>query len=256
MLTKKIVSFLNFIRLFKNWHKAILCWYSKTNDIAVLKLRDGTLFKVRPGKSDIQMIIEIYIGKSYHKYLDKLPANPVIIDIGANIGTFSVFITKLTKSKSIVFAYEPFAENFKFFEENLKLNNINTVKPFQIAAAGTNEDRFLRVDHADNAMHSFFIESDEKIPVKTTTLDSIFKDNNLDSCGLLKLDCEGAEYEIILNTPPLILEKIKIISIEFHRSEKYNHNQLREYLEHSGFNVNVMESITRGFGFIDAIRNN
>lgn len=252
-LAKKFTSFTNFIKLFKNWSKAIRCWYSKTGSNTLLKLRDETQYYVRPGTSDIQMIIELYIGKSYHKNLEKLNKNPVIIDIGANIGTFSVFISKFNNDKCDVLAYEPFPDNFKILNENIKVNNLKSVKTFCLAVGDSNKERYLNID-ADNAMHSFFIESGDKISVQTTTLEDILIDNKLTTCDFLKLDCEGAEYEIILSSPETIFQKIKIVSIEYHSSEKFNHIHLKETLEKNGFTVNVSESETPGFGFIDAIR--
>ena len=251
---RKISSLLNFTKLFKNWNTALLCWYSTSKNSYTLQLRDGTLFKVRSGSSDIQMIIEIYKGKSYHLNLNKLDRNSVIIDIGANIGVFSVFISKFTGKQSRVFAFEPFPENFSFFNENVKINGFeNLIKIFPFAVGKSNEDRFLNIDAGDNAMHSFYAESGSRISVKTITLEKIFIENDIGICDFLKIDCEGAEYEIILNSPAIILNKIKIISIEYHPHPPYTHLQLKEMLQENGFEITVNETAS-GFGFMDAVK--
>lgn len=200
------------------------------------------------------MIIEIYKGKSYHLNLTKLDKNSVIIDIGANIGVFSIFISEFTGNRSRVFAFEPFPENFSMLEGNVKLNGFEkSIKIFPLAVGESNEDRKLNIDIDDNAMHSFYTDGGNQITVKTVTLETIFVENNISICDFLKIDCEGAEYEIVLNAPTEILNKIKIISIEYHPHPLYKHFQLKEILQKNGFEITVIETAS-GYGFMDAVK--
>ena len=63
-------------------------------------------------------------------------------------------------------------------------------------------------------------------------LSDIFKENDIDNCDLLKLDCEGAEYDILYNTPEEILNKIDQMAIEVHqgKNEKENLSSLKRFL--------------------------
>jgi len=200
------------------------------------------------------MIIEMYIGKSYHTYIDKINQGSAIIDIGANIGVFSIFAAKKLNGDCKIFAFEPFEDNFRILSDNIKLNSVSDcIIPQNIAVASSNGESILFIDEADNAMHSLISKGTKKVAVKTISLSTIFADNKINSCGFLKVDCEGAEYDILLNTPPDILNKINIISIEYHKAAGHNHNELVSLLKSNGFDVTLNESSVEGFGYINAI---
>lgn len=68
--------------------------------------------------------------------------------------------------------------------------------------------------------------------------------NTLSSVDFLKMDCEGAEYEIIKKTPKNILSKIKFIALEYHLKEQYaclpnSPLELIKKLEEAGFSVKI-----------------
>ncbi|MEL6718938.1 MAG: FkbM family methyltransferase, partial [Bacteroidota bacterium] len=80
-------------------------------------------------------------------------------------------------------------------------------------------------------------QAGEKIEIQT--LAQIIKTYHLDSIDFLKLDCEGAEYQILENLPSEIYQKIGVISMEFHdlKDVKYNGDFLRQLLIQNGFNI-------------------
>jgi len=244
---------MNFIKLFRNWHSAIFLWFNFKKTESILRLRTGEQFKVRSGRPDIQMIIELYIGKSYHTYIDKIKQGSIIIDIGANIGVFSVFAAKKLSGDCRIYSFEPFEDNYRILCDNIMLNSFtDCITSGKMAVTSFDGESILYINEADNTMHSLISEGAKKVSVKTISLSAIFAENNITSCGFLKVDCEGAEYDIFLNTPPEILNKINIISIEYHKVEGHSHNELVSLLKSSGFDVLLNESSTDGYGYIDA----
>ncbi|MDP1710367.1 MAG: FkbM family methyltransferase [candidate division WWE3 bacterium] len=86
-------------------------------------------------------------------------------------------------------------------------------------------------------LSSFFVRRGNKISVDCVTLKDIFKKHSLETLDLLKLDCEGAEYEILYETPPEILKRIKEIRLEYHLlpAKRANPDDLTDFLCRHGF---------------------
>lgn len=76
--------------------------------------------------------------------------------------------------------------------------------------------------------------------VESITINDIIKNNNIDKIKLLKIDCEGSEYEILNNADKNILNKVEYLFGEFHaKCGKYNPNELLDSMKSIIKNVNV-----------------
>lgn len=161
----------------------------------------------------------------------------LVIDIGANFGAFSVYATHFNKNIKVL-SYEPSKTTFKQLQENIKLNQLeNRIIPFRLAVGG--KKRSVRLYKTKmSGLSSIYCtrgETEYEI-VKATTLSEIIKKNKIGKCDFLKIDCEGAEYEILAGCPKNIYEKINCISLEFHEMvpDKDPH-QLIVVLKKAGF---------------------
>jgi hypothetical protein len=85
--------------------------------------------------------------------------------------------------------------------------------------------------------HSTTLESDNYIGVPAINLEHLIKQNKLEKIGLLKMDIEGAEFEIILNLKSKILNQIQNIAVEYHESPKNKRQVLENFLRQNGFSV-------------------
>jgi FkbM family methyltransferase len=171
-------------------------------------------------------------------------AGDIVIDIGANIGMVSILLAKKYPFLKI-YAFEPAKENYLNFLDNIKLNNIHndtiTVENkavnsdgrdvsfgFNIVLSGGSKILDAEIQNK-NDKKSHMIEQ----KVKSTTLDEIFHKYNINEVKLLKIDCEGSEYEILYNASPDILRKIRHLRGEFHKVEKetegYNPKDLSDF---------------------------
>jgi hypothetical protein len=117
------------------------------------------------------------------------------------------------------------------------------IKPIRLGVAGRTGKRTFFLTRF-SPLNSFFGGSGDKISVDCLTLEDIFKKHRLKKLDLLKLDCEGAEYEILYETPAEILAKIKEIRLEYHLpagrqgvlpAKKFNPDALTDFLLHRGF---------------------
>lgn len=153
--------------------------------------------------------------------------NDVVIDIGSATGGEALLLASLNRGIKIL-AFEPLPENIKLLNENIKLNNFGNISTHLLAVAG--KSGIIKIYYGDpkttfGKAHYFIGTSiknkDRKsINVKATTLEEIFKFNDIQKLKLLKIDAEGDELEILKNTPGYILKRIDWIIGEHHLQKR------------------------------------
>jgi len=125
-------------------------------------------------------------------------------------------------------------------KDNIKLNRLQeSITPLMLGISGKKGKRQLILCEENTGGHGFYCDGKRKIEIDTVTLKNIFEDNKIKRCDFLKMDCEGAEYEIIYNTPLKYLKKIRSISMEYYKNG--NINKLKKLLEGDGFKVSLIE---------------
>jgi len=128
----------------------------------------------------------------------------VFIDAGANDGIYTLFAARRVGSAGVVWAFEPSRREFARLEENLKLNQLENVRPFQIALADQNGEADLSVagfEHEGQNTLGAFVHSGaallRKERVPTRTLDDLVREGNLHKIDVVKIDVEGAEHRVL-----------------------------------------------------------
>ena len=98
-----------------------------------------------------------------------------------------------------IYAYEPFRENYDLLMMNIKSNDLGAkISASRKAIDGKTCKRRLYLDPRSNAGHSLVKESGRWNVVNCITLEELFSENQIESCDLLKLDCEGSEKDVVL----------------------------------------------------------
>ncbi len=120
------------------------------------------------------------------------------LDVGANIGYYSVLMNHLVGSSGKIVALEPDADNFRLLKRNVCRNNSYCVQTIQAGAAATKGFGTLYRSESNFGDHRIFASSDltEAGKIRTVTLSSIIKTVGY-APQLVKIDCQGAEHEII-----------------------------------------------------------
>lgn len=245
---------LGMINVFKNWIDIPLSviGFIDFKKGHIMKLRNGVFFKVVHFMETLT-INEIFNNDDYK--IKNLKNNSVVIDIGANIGVFSVYIANKIKTPS-VFSFEPSRKTFNQLIDNVRLNRFEkTIVPINCAVGGKRGTTKL-YDAGISGVKSIYQTRNERKfePVRIITLEDIFVTNNIRKCDLLKIDCEGAEYEILSNCPNSIYKRISNIAMEFHEIiPGQNHLILVNLLKSKGFTVkHFYHSIENNIGYIYA----
>ena len=220
-------------------------------------------FWIRVNSPDKYTLWETWKLKSYDD--NEYPIQPAdtIIDIGANIGDFSVWAARQAP-KGKILAYEPDKNNYSLLMKNKKLNKCKNILCYRQAVSDKKKTEILYTQvEQNNATHSLFPDKyARKVPVVSTTLDEIIEKHAFKSVDLLKIDAEGSEYPILFNTSKKTLKKIKKIFFEYHDyiNHDYNISGLTGYLESNGFRIKMSGSPLNlkhylfNIGFVKAYR--
>ena len=217
-LFSKLQIFLNSRKIFKNWYIYPKVYYKLLNDdFVIFKTKTGLSIKIRVRSTDLMALTNVWLINEYDVKDFEINANDTVIDIGSHIGLFSLLVSQLCKTGKIL-SFEPVRENFDLLVSNLNLNHIENVLPFNMAVSKNSGKLDLFLNN-DQSAHSIFSESSQTISVESTSLQKIFDENKISSCKMLKIDCEGAEYEIIDSLPSEYFDKIQNIVMEYHLAD-------------------------------------
>ena len=203
----------------------------------LIELRNGLRFQIRT-PMDVWVLKEAVLERQYERASVAIQDGWTIIDIGAGIGDFAIGVAH-AHPRANVFAFEPFPESFALLQENLRLNSISNVKAFPLAIGNTSGTMQLTLATPEPVQHRTVgttTNTTTGITVTSTTLDQVFAEHKLAACDYLKMDCEGAEYEIFFGMNPATLKKIRHICLEHHNGvTQYSHVDLIRFFEQNGF---------------------
>lgn len=132
---------------------------------------------------------------------DIIQKGMVVLDVGANIGYFTLIAAKLVGEEGKVFAFEPEPYNFDLLVRNIKLNGYNNVIPTQKAISDKNGRATLFLDKTRWTQHSLtrgnIVNSGgNSVEVEVQTLDDFLKDFGY-RVDFAKIDVQGAESAVI-----------------------------------------------------------
>jgi FkbM family methyltransferase len=157
----------------------------------------------------------------------------VVVDIGAHVGIVSTWLAR-THPGVRVLAFEPVPDLFRLLVANLERNGATNVLPANLAVTADGRDLEM-VLHGSNtggatAQLGLDVTDHRRYRVPSTTLDRIFEDNGIDRCRLLKIDCEGSEYEVLLSSRQL--GRVEHLRGEFHENR---------HLREQGYSMEALE---------------
>lgn len=189
-------------------------------------------------KDAVSILEDIFIHREYAAYFPFYEES-TIIDIGAHYGYFSIFAAMNTDKKSRIIAVEPSSKNYEILKKNISATKISNIKP--VHAALTSKSGEIELHQSKSFNHSLYpIDSKQRTEkVEAFSLLHFLEKLQIEQVDFLKIDCEGAEYPILLHSTKETLSKIKVISMEFHdfRQEAYAPQHLIQHLEKCGFEV-------------------
>lgn len=167
----------------------------------------------------------------------------VVLDIGMSNADSSIFFVK--NGAELVIGIEPFPASFDLAEQNISLNHLaKKVIPVNAALASFSDSKSLFVSSTQPNFSSLqplpgaksLVKFDSSTPVRTITIPDLKLRYKLEKIDVLKLDCEGCEYDILGQN--LVVDDISEIFVEFHGEG----SPIRNFLSDNGYAIKQIEN--------------
>jgi FkbM family methyltransferase len=154
---------------------------------------------------------------------DQVKTGMVALDIGANIGMYTILLSRLVGNSGKVYAFEPDPNTFEILKENLRLSKCNNVIVSQIALSNRDTNVILSKpseEYGDAFNFIKFVDFKNESTIKTQTLDNFLEINGVKGVEFIKIDVEGAELLCFLGAQKT-LENSNSLFIVSECYEKY-----------------------------------
>jgi len=224
-----------------------------------LSFRNG--FRLRSPREEplLSLFHEVWVDRHYTIPGYVISSGDTVIDIGANVGTFTLWTANAAPGVRII-AVEPFAPTIEFLRKNLAESKVKNVTVIEACCGGNSGEAQLRL-RGPAASHTIYRKDvyGSELPViaqcRMITLDQLFSDHGVQRCDLLKLDCEGAEYEILFSASQDTLDRVQRIVMEYHTGmNEHTPEALAAELRRLGFEVQLLPLVDEEAGYLTATR--
>ncbi|MBC6112157.1 FkbM family methyltransferase [Pedobacter fastidiosus] len=162
---------------------------------------------------------------------DYIKADHTVLDVGTNMGYYTVWISKFIGQNGQIHCFEPDSSNFKKLKQNAEINNlVKTAKLNNIALSDTNG--FIPFTLGlDGQNHINLDQSNKSVNVDTKKLDTYAEENNIEQISYAKIDVEGFEYSVLKGAVNLLNnKKIDIIQLEINNTVENSTNNVDDIL--------------------------
>jgi FkbM family methyltransferase len=210
------------IAWFDNWQE-IWRSYRSGAELPPLRFRRGFALRHRPEDQVLLQFFEVFRDRGYRRYITEL-SQGTLVDIGANIG--AVTLDWATRFSSIrIHAYEPHPATFAMLRANVEANHLTRRVTTHREAVGGHAGTLALCSGGSSMQTSAYgpgapaAGAFDEVKVAMVSLDKVIERCTADGqIGLLKIDAEGAEADILEGARPETLKEIRQFVIEYHDS--------------------------------------
>jgi len=160
------------------------------------------------------MTLGVYEKNESRFLREKIKEEMIVIDIGANVGYYTVIFAKLVGLYGRVISFEPEPENFYFLKKTIELNKFNNIELYDFAISNKIGKGKLFLCENNKGDHRIYNPDNTRksIDISITTLDSFLEEKKINNVDLIKMDIQGAEG-LALNGMKNTLTQNKKISL-------------------------------------------
>ncbi|WP_156368221.1 FkbM family methyltransferase [Aeromicrobium sp. Leaf289] len=179
-----------------------------------------------------------------------LPDDVHVVDIGAHIGCFSTDLLRRFPGAT-VHSYEPTPSTGAYTVRNVESNGLADRITVHRTAVGSRAGTLVMADNGPGSGHNGVLHLGEAGSVEIEVACDSIADAFAAAGGrvdLLKMDAEGAEYGILLDSDPTLWSGVRRLVMEYHHSEQHGFDDLRTFLEGTGMTLVRHETGGPGFG--------
>ena len=184
------------------------------------------------------MLDKIIYRSTYEEYCQP-ERGDIVVDLGANVGVFSVKVAKIVGDEGRVIAIEPEPDNFALLLKNIRANELENVIPIQKGVWSKKDKLKLHLSKYPEC-HSFYGTNNPNrlMVVEVDTLDNILRELGIKGVDFIKMDIEGSEIEALKGMGETLRKEVKLAIAAYHSiSGKPTYKTIIPQLNKSGFEV-------------------
>jgi FkbM family methyltransferase len=205
--------------------------------------------------ADLFVLREVFVEEAYQDILSVLAAKNVrIVDVGSNIGSFTIWLNQRVGVRE-AFCFEPEPDSFRLLSFNLGKNGCRFAQAFPYAVGA--EKRTIQISLKQDSPGGTSIYGNNSSSTGAAIDVIRFEEWLRGTTGdfdLLKLDCEGAEWEILQRTDPKQLTRFRVFVAEVHADpeNKRSVHEFKMLMENLGFTTRRWDD--KAFGLYVGVR--
>jgi len=147
------------------------------------------------------MVVDRYEKATTDLFRQLLKPGMVVVDVGANVGYFSLLAAELVGDSGKVYAFEPEPGNNGVLRKNIDINSISNIQVEEKAVSDSSGTAEFFLSELDSGSHSLYGEAArgvrEHFQVTTTTIDEFHESEGWPNVDLIKIDVEGGELGVL-----------------------------------------------------------
>jgi FkbM family methyltransferase len=224
-------------------------------------------------------LLKIHMPKYHYKYFcriekgDFLPGHEehlsqrftpgegdTVVDIGAHIGRYTITSSKQVGSTGKVVAIEADPDNFQLLKRNIALNKLTNVLPLHYAVFSTRTRMKLYEQSASAKYNSIMLtraRTMNYVEVNADTLDSILEQNKINQVNWIKIDVEGAEFEVLKGSTKTLSSSDISLLIEIHNIDDPSHyDNILDFLKYHNYEITFENRYGSGESHVIFRKNN
>ncbi len=223
-----------------------LAWMSKfkNSDFFDYTLESGIVIRLYKDSVLSRLIHDGFENEELNFLRRYLQKGDTFLDIGANVGLFSLVASNKVGAQGRILAFEPSPKTYGRFKENILLNSITNVEALNIGLSDKEDVLKLNVsENGYDAWNSFVNVKDDKFQVtaeaRVRRLDDVIEDNNVKNVDLVKLDVEGWEKYVLYGGENFFKNQSPVVMVEFTETNTFS----------AGYHVQELFDILESWGY-------
>ena len=146
--------------------------------------------------------------------------NMTVFDVGANVGFYSTISARLVGSEGKVVAFEPLPANVKMITHNARMNAFKHISVQDLALGKEDGEAQFVISSDPNWGRLASLEAPDAVvgeqTVRVARIDSLVRDKHVPAPGLMKIDVEGAEVDVLLGASETLEASRPILFVDLH----------------------------------------
>ena len=195
------------------------------------------------------LLISIMVSGVFEEAQTKLLKNfstpgGVFIDVGANIGYYSLAASSWVGKQGHVYSFEPLPKTNGYLKKNILLNGKENISIYPYACSSSNGKAKMVVGK-ESGWSRLGYKNEGDTVVKLITLDSFIQKNNITSVDVIKIDTEGADFEVIKGATETIRKFKPVILLEVEHIHNYGSSieEAQEFFRAQGYDTSLIKDV-------------